>query len=813
MAVPHQKQTNSTLQRLLLAGHYGYVVLDQKGSIQEMNTAAAALLGCPPDCGHQNFFMLFPAPDEDSLRFQYQAMQVDEERIFNSTALPGMVASADGMPKSGFPPVISPVSKPADGADPAAASGRTGELLRHTVIRTGAGWEILLEYIPAQAAQEPSHRDILYRTLARSMPQTSVVLFDKNLVHILAEGELFSRDTFISWDIEGQTLDEAFPPEFAEELKPLYHAAINGAVSIIELTYDGSHYNIFIQPVHNDRGEVLAGMCVIVDVTVFKQTENALRENEQRIRALLYALPDQIFIMHHDGFSSSLDVHGINLFENTSSPQTSLRDLPEKVQEELHDHLLIALDARTVSTFEYELHQGQGPLEGSYEARIIALDDNDTEAMIVVRDITPLKQVQSELRQRVQELTVLSQVEAELTEQLNLGYVLTIALDAALRLSKAEAGFVATIVNNQFDQARVSGAFPILDLGHFLAQENSAIAAAIRQRKLVHCLDTSQSDQMQPALPDTSACIVCPIIWRDEVVALLNLEFRHANPFSDHTLDVMRTMMARTAVAIDNSRMYQQTASHLLETQMLYDRVSKLEMLKTEMIRIASHDLRNPLSVVLSYIGMIRDDLHALGARDVEGVQGTLDYLENVEIASQQMRKIILNILSLERIEEMAKEAQFDDCDFGQLVEQGYHEARGLAQLKAQVFTRHLDVTHPIVKADPTQLGEAISNLISNAIKYTPEHGRIDLRLEQVGSNLVFSVIDNGYGIRDAQQVRLFEPFFRAKSPETREIDGSGLGLHLVRKIIERHGGDLFFHSVYQKGSTFGFTIPILTDG
>lgn len=805
MAVPHEKQMNNMLHRLLQAGHYGHIVLDQKGGIQDLTPAAAVLLGCHPahtEAAYSNFFALFPPQDQDSLRFQYQGMQVDDERIFESAS----PAAAQSGAHAGTA---------ADGADHVfsrrtASETQSGGALRHTVIRTKTGWEILLEQCPVKASQEQNHRDVLYRTLARSMPQTSVLLFNEKLVHILAEGELFSRDTFISWDIEGQTLDEAFPPEFSEELKPLYHAAINGAVSVIELTYDRSHYNIFIQPVHNDQGEVLAGMCVIMDVTVFKQTENALRESEQRIRALLDALPDQIFIMNRDGLISNLEIHGINLFEDNPSPQYSLNELPEKVLEELHDHLLIALEARTVSTFEYELRESAQ--EGNYEARIIALDENDSEAMIVVRDITTLKQVQSELRQRVQELTVLSQVEAELTEQLNLGYVLTIALDAALRLSKAEAGFMATIVNHQFDQARVSGAFPTLDLNYFQSRKQSAIATALRRRELVYCLDTTQPDHLEPALADTAACIVCPIVWRDEVVAILNLEFRRPDTFSDHTLDVMKTMMARTAVAIDNSRMYQQTASHLLETQMLYDRVSKLETLKTEMIRIASHDLRNPLSVVLSYIGMIRSDLGELKEKGTQGLTSPLEYLENVEIASQQMRKIILNILSLERIEEMAKEAQFDDCDFRYLVEQSYHEARGLAQLKSQTFTRHIDITQSLVKADPTQLGEAITNLISNAIKYTPENGQIDLRLEQNGQHLVFSVIDNGYGIKESQQVRLFEPFFRAKSPETREIDGSGLGLHLVRKIIERHGGDLFFHSVYREGSTFGFTIPLLTE-
>jgi signal transduction histidine kinase len=295
------------------------------------------------------------------------------------------------------------------------------------------------------------------------------------------------------------------------------------------------------------------------------------------------------------------------------------------------------------------------------------------------------------------------------------------------------------------------------------------------------------------------------------VVAVLNLEFRQADTFTLQTLEVIKTIAARTAVAIDNSRVYQQTATHLQETQALYDRVSKLENLKTEMIRIASHDLRNPLAVVLSYVGLMRGDMDSILKAGTEAIRTPIEYLATVEIAAQQMRKIILNILSLERIEEMANEGEFDDCDFKRLVEQSFNESRGLAQLKLQKFTRHIDIKHTLVKGDATQLGEAITNLISNAIKYTPDLGQIEVRLEERDQDFVFSVIDNGIGIKESQQSRLFEPFFRAHSPEMEDTEGSGLGLHLVRKIIERHGGELFFKSVYREGSTFGFTIPYLT--
>ena len=83
------------------------------------------------------------------------------------------------------------------------------------------------------------------------------------------------------------------------------------------------------------------------------------------------------------------------------------------------------------------------------------------------------------------------------------------------------------------------------------------------------------------------------------------------------------------------------------------------------------------------------------------------------------------------------------------------------------------------------------------------------MRLEQKGDRAVFSVKDNGYGIPDDQQENLFQPFFRVKSKETRGISGTGLGLHLVKSIIEKHNGEMQFHSEYKKGSTFGFELPL----
>jgi signal transduction histidine kinase len=139
-----------------------------------------------------------------------------------------------------------------------------------------------------------------------------------------------------------------------------------------------------------------------------------------------------------------------------------------------------------------------------------------------------------------------------------------------------------------------------------------------------------------------------------------------------------------------------------------------------------------------------------------------------------------------------------------------YEEHRDQARFKHQVYNLRMPETPIYVQGDAVELHEAASNFITNALKYTPEKGRITIRLEQQGDDAVFEVKDSGIGIPEDQQERLFQPFYRVRSRETDNIDGTGLGLHLVKQIIERHKGQVRFHSRYGEGSTFGFQLPLV---
>ena len=217
------------------------------------------------------------------------------------------------------------------------------------------------------------------------------------------------------------------------------------------------------------------------------------------------------------------------------------------------------------------------------------------------------------------------------------------------------------------------------------------------------------------------------------------------------------------------------------------------------MIRIASHDLRNPVGLVTGYVALLKEDLE--GRINEEET----DFLDSISNAVDRMQNIINEILSLERIQEAAKDEVRENIDLNALSEQVFLTHKPEANRKSQTMVLELEEeSMPIIFGDPAQLHEALSNFVTNAIKYTPDGGEIYVRVSANGETASVRVSDNGYGIKEDQQKGLFTPFYRAKSDETENIKGVGLGLSLVKNIIERHHGRVIFESVYGEGSTFG---------
>lgn len=283
--------------------------------------------------------------------------------------------------------------------------------------------------------------------------------------------------------------------------------------------------------------------------------------------------------------------------------------------------------------------------------------------------------------------------------------------------------------------------------------------------------------------------ILMPLLAQNEIIGLVGVyEGRRDRLFSSSDVFKAETMASQAAVALRQS--------------MLYSEVSELGKIKSEMIRMASHDLRNPLNNIMGYVELMAMSMERQGIAPEQ-----VGYLNNLRRGTKAMQSLLEDLLTLERIESERRVA-WTPLDLSGLVYEVVESQRSSANLKDQTL-EFMRATEPaIVIGSETQLRQAVANLVGNAIKYTPDEGHIKVEFWRDDDRLHFLVKDNGYGISPERQKRLFERFYRAQEPGTDHIGGTGLGLSLVKTVIERHGGQVWFESQSGVGSMFGFWLP-----
>ncbi|MBN1485167.1 MAG: GAF domain-containing protein [Chloroflexia bacterium] len=228
--------------------------------------------------------------------------------------------------------------------------------------------------------------------------------------------------------------------------------------------------------------------------------------------------------------------------------------------------------------------------------------------------------------------------------------------------------------------------------------------------------------------------------------------------------------------------------------------LKELDRVKSDFVATVSHDLRSPLTTVRGFADM----LSILGPVTPEQ-QGAVDKIRR---AVAQMNDLIGDLLDLGKI-EAGIDLEMEPCDIQEIAEEAIDSLQPRAELKQHQLRLDIQAPPPPVMGNANRLRQALCNLVDNAIKYTPDGGLIQVRVGQQDQQVLIVVSDNGLGIAPQDQEQLFQKFYRVNTPQTENIPGTGLGLAMVRSIVEQHGGRIWVRSRLGEGSTFTFSLPL----
>ena len=243
-----------------------------------------------------------------------------------------------------------------------------------------------------------------------------------------------------------------------------------------------------------------------------------------------------------------------------------------------------------------------------------------------------------------------------------------------------------------------------------------------------------------------------------------------------------------------------ETVQRLLARQ--NERLLELDVLKDEFISLVSHELRTPLTSIRGYLELLLDD-------DLNAEQQS--YLGIIDRNSNRLLGLVSDLLLLTQIEAGELAFEFGPVDLEEVVQECIETSAPAAEASdIQLATSTERV--PVVRGHRVRLVQVVDNLISNALKFTPGGGRVDVRLTAVDGAAVIEVQDTGFGISDDEQQQLFERFFRSSQATKNQIPGSGLGLTITKAIVERHGGQIELESSEGVGTTVRVRLPLSSE-
>ncbi|MBL8090081.1 MAG: GAF domain-containing protein [Anaerolineales bacterium] len=399
-----------------------------------------------------------------------------------------------------------------------------------------------------------------------------------------------------------------------------------------------------------------------------------------------------------------------------------------------------------------------------------------------------------ELANRVEELSVMQRIDRELNASLEIDRAMRITLDWALRQSSAEAGLIGILEEDKLRVMAHQGLdeqmqnLPEMLMKVELPAMLAAVETGVPQQEAVE----SSKNKLLTA---SHTQMVIPIRRETTVIGLLYLE-----SLSDTRVDIdfLTRLTDHAAIAISNAQ--------------LYSEVQRANLAKSDFVSFVAHELKNPMTSIKGYT-----DLLAAGAvGQVNDMQG--NFLTTIKSNVERMSTLVSDLNDNSKIEAGRLRLEYKATDASDLVDEVIRTFTRQLEDKKQKLELSIPQGLPSMWADRTRVAQVLTNLVSNAHKYTPEEGVVQVGVEETANQwdldgaprvIHLWVKDSGIGMTLEDQQKIFQKFFRSDDPKAREAPGTGLGLNITKSLVEMQGGKIWFESEYRQGTTFHFTVPV----
>jgi PAS domain S-box-containing protein len=300
-----------------------------------------------------------------------------------------------------------------------------------------------------------------------------------------------------------------------------------------------------------------------------------------------------------------------------------------------------------------------------------------------------------------------------------------------------------------------------------------------------------------------SSLIAVPMIARGKILGVLATSILSPpRQFTQADLRLATALADRASLAIENARLYEQERVLRQRLEALNRLIQEVNRRKSEFVTLVSHELKTPLTSMTGYTELL------LAGQGGPLAQRQREWLGIIGDNADRLVTLIDDLLDIARIEAGRIEVKRTAVDLVPLIQEVAHALRPQIEGKGQWLTLELAAALPAVMGNADRIRQILTNLLSNALKYTPSGGRITISARGGGSRVHVAVQDTGIGVAPEDQAQLFTPFFRAQKDATQGVGGTGLGLAITRALVELHGGAITVASVPGQGSTFSFTLP-----